>query len=264
MGLCQLDLVITLDDRALTMIHLDVRSFNMSLSPMQEILILLEDEKRVPFFRLNRWGRPARGVLAKLKNLGFAEKEKNDTDIYYKITDKGEKYFDDVLSILKQKDRWDKKWRLVMFNIPEKNRAVRDRLRRALDNLGMGLLQSSVWISSIDIKDKIDKISERLKLKNNLKYFEVLSNPNLDRQIIEKSWDLPKLSLEYDRFIKAANITLKRMGTGNGDRYNSKKLIFEYALLLKKDPKLPLEFTEQNELRGRAHEIYLKLRRYTA
>lgn len=233
----------------------------MALSPMQEILILLEDEKVVPFFRLNRWGRPARGALSKLKNLGFTVKEVNGKDVSYRITLKGEKYFDDTLLTLKQNDKWDKKWRLVMFNIPENKRPLRDKLRRALESLGLGLLQSSVWISSYDIKEKVEAIAKRLKLEDNIKYFEVLSNPGLDKQIIDKSWDLPKLNLEYERFIQNANIALKRMGKGNGDRYNSKKLVFEYALILKKDPKLPLEFIGQNDLRGRANEIYLKLRK---
>lgn len=234
----------------------------MSLTPMQEILILLEDEKQVPFYRLNRWGRPARGALAKLKNLDFAKKIKIESENYYQITPKGEKFFDEVLMELKNDKKWDNKWRLVMFNIPEKDRAVRDKLRRALDNLGMGILQASVWISSKDIKDKVFKISERLKLGNSLKYFEVVSTPSLNQQIVEKAWNLPEINLALEKFVKTAQHTLKGMGKGNGDRFNAKKLIFEYALILKKSPKLPEEFVQKNELRAQARDIYLKLRQF--
>ena len=38
----------------------------MALTPLQEIFVLLEDEKEVPLFRLNRWGKQARGVIGKL------------------------------------------------------------------------------------------------------------------------------------------------------------------------------------------------------
>ena len=229
---------------------------------MQEVLILLEDEKEVPLYRLNRWGRPVRGVLAKFKNLGWAEKRKRDDDIYYRITERGEKYFDEILSVLRDQSSWDKKWRLAIFDIPESNRSARDKLRRALSNLGMGILQASVWISSNDIKEKLEKINERLHLKNNLKYLEVTSSQLLNKQIIEKAWNLPEVNLILERFIKNAERSLKNMGKGNGDRYNAKKLIFEYALILKKDPKLPEEFIEQNNLRAKAREMYLKLRHY--
>ena len=234
----------------------------MSLLPMQEILILLEDEKVVPLFRINRWGRPARGALAKLKSLGYAQKNQEDDEISYKITDKGEKYFDDILIELKNHKKWDNKWHLVMFDIPEKDRSTRDKLRRGLNSFGMGILQASVWISASDIKDKVFNLTERLKLGSAVRYFEVSSTPSLNQQIIQKAWNLPEINLALEKFIKNAQHIIKSMGKGNGDRYNAKKLIFEYALILKKDPKLPEEFIQKNELRHQAHEIYLKLRQF--
>lgn len=232
------------------------------LTTMQEILILLEDEKRVPLYRLNRWGRPARGALAKLKNLNFAIKSISKDEDYYEINSKGEKFFDETLDVLKEKIAWDKKWRLVMFDIPESKRSTCDKLRRSLNNLGMGILQNSVWISPKDIKLKINKISERLNLDSSIRYFEVVSSPSLNNQIISKAWDLPKINLQLEKFIKTAEHDLKNMGKGNGDRFKAKKLIFEYALIMKNDPKLPLEFIDKNETRKMAREIYTKLRKF--
>lgn len=234
----------------------------MSLSIMQEIFILLEDEKEVPFFRLTRWGRPARGALSKLKNLGWITRAKKDKEIYYQITDQGESYVDEVLGSLKNMKAWDKKWRLVMFNIPETKRALRDKLRRALAALDMGILQSSVWVSPYDIKDVIDEIDKKFKLQQQIKYFEVTSTANINEQIIEKSWDMPAINEALEKFIKEAEWTMKAMGKGNGDRFNAKKLIFEYALILKNGPILPMEFIPHNETRQEAHEIYLELRRF--
>lgn len=234
----------------------------MSLSPMQEILILLEDEKSVPIFRINRWGKPARGALAKLVSLGWAVKEKKENEIYYKITDKGEKYFDETLNVLKEKDRWDHKWRLVIFDIPETNRSVRDKLRRSLSSLGLGILQGSVWISTIDIQKQVDAISKKYNLQNNIKYFEVVSNAGLNKQIIEKAWNLPEINNNLEKFIKEGERALKNMGKGSGDRFKAKSLIFDYALIMKKDPKLPAEFILQNDLRKSARDTYLRLRHF--
>ena len=234
----------------------------MSLSTMQEILILLEDEKEVPLFRLNRWGRGARGTLSKLKNLGWAQKFIKESESYYKITDKGENYFDETLKVLKLPNKWDGNWRLVLFDIPENKRASRDKLRRALSNLGMGILQASVWISPLDIGNELNEISKRLKLENNIKYFQVSANENLNEQIIQKAWNNKETVFKLERFIKNAEWAIKKMGKGNGDRYNAKKLIFEYALILKNDPQLPLIFIEKNEIRKNARLIYHKLRNF--
>jgi phenylacetic acid degradation operon negative regulatory protein len=231
---------------------------------MQEIFILLEDEKEVPFFRLERWGRPARGALAKLKSLNWIEKVVKIKETFYQITPKGEAYIDDILGILKSRGAWDKKWRLVMFEIPESNRALRDKLRRQLNGLGLGTLQASVWISPQDIKEKIDQINEKLDVSTKLKYFEVSSTPFLNEQIIKKSWDIPSVNEELSKFIKDGQWALKAMGKGNGDHFNAKKLIFDYALILKKGPALPDEFIEQNEIRKVAYETYLKLRKFTS
>ena len=235
----------------------------MQLSTMQEVLILLEDEKEIPLYRLNRWGRSVRGVLAKLKTLDWAKKISREGEIFYRISEKGEKYFDETLSVLRDRGTWDKKWRLVIFDIPESNRATRDKLRRALGNIGMGILQASVWISAQDQKEKILKINQRLNLQNNLKYFEVTSSPTLNKQIIDKAWNLPEVNLNLERFIKESERALKNMGTRNGDRFKAKKLIFQYALILKKDPALPDQFIQGDNLRAKAREIYLKLRVYT-
>lgn len=42
--------------------------------------------------------------------------------------------------------KWDRKWRLVFFDIPTKKTAARDALRRELEAMGCYQFQKSVWI----------------------------------------------------------------------------------------------------------------------
>lgn len=228
---------------------------------MQEIFILLEDEKEVPLYRLNRWGRQTRGVLAKLKKLGLSEKIQKGNEIYYRITSKGEKEFDKILKPLKIVGTWDGRWRLVIFNIPESKRDVRDRLRRALTKLGLGILQPSVWISPNDIKNEIEEIGTRLGISQSLRFFEVTRNKSLDKTIIEKSWNLPELLDMYKKFNLEVERILKNVNKSSNPNFALKKLIFEYAFILQKDPILPQEFREKDDLRKKAHEHYLVLRK---
>ncbi len=216
---------------------------------------------------MNRWGRQTRGVLAKLKKLGWAEKIQKDNEIYYRITPKGEKEFDKILKPLKIVGTWDGLWRLVIFNIPENKRDVRDRLRRALSKLGLGILQSSVWISPNDIKKDIAEIGTRLGLSHSLRFFEVTRNKSLDKTIIEKSWNLPELLDLYKKFNLEVTRVLKtvtKSSQSSSPNFALKKLIFEYALILQKDPILPQEFREKDNLRKKAHEYYLELKKQLA
>lgn len=234
----------------------------MALTPLQEIFILLEDEKKVPLWRLARWGKKARGVLAKLKKSSWIEKKIIDGEACYIITQKGEREFDRVLNNLRQTGKWDGRWRLVIFNVPEKRRDLRDRIRRALSRLGMGILQPSVWISPKDIKNEIENIRERLNLKNTLKFFEVSRNSALDKTIIAKSWKLSDIEDEYKKFNFEAERIIKVIDKDPNPRFSAKKHIFSYALILQKDPILPWEFRQSDKLRQQAHELYLKLRSY--
>lgn len=228
---------------------------------MQEIFILLEDEKEVPLYRLNRWGTKTRGVLAKLKKLGWAEKVVKEDDIFYQITNKGEKEFDKILKPLKAAGTWDGRWRLVIFDIPETKRDVRDRLRRALDKLGLGILQASVWISPNDIKSEIEEIGKKLDIKESLRFFEVTRNKSLDKTIIEKSWNLPEITDLYRKFNLEVGQVMRSFDKTSKPSFSAKKLIYEYALILQKDPILPWEFREKDELRKISHENYLKLKK---
>lgn len=44
---------------------------------------------------------------------------------------------------------WDQKWRLFLFDIPEREKSKRRQLTRALAKAGCGCLQGSVWISPV-------------------------------------------------------------------------------------------------------------------
>jgi len=58
--------------------------------------------------------------------------------------------------------RWDKKWRLVIFDIPEKKRNVRDAFRRKLKELGFFEFQKSVFAYPYPCDDEINFVSNFL------------------------------------------------------------------------------------------------------
>lgn len=61
--------------------------------------------------------------------------------------------------------KWDGKWRLVVFDIPEKIRGARGALRHKIKELGFYELQKSVWVLPYECKKEIDFIVEFFNLR---------------------------------------------------------------------------------------------------
>lgn len=74
-----------------------------------------------------------------------------------------------TFSILTPK-RWDKKWRLVLFDIPEERRNGRDMLRAWLKKLKFHQLQASVFIHPYDCKDEYDFLVEMYDMRKHVRY----------------------------------------------------------------------------------------------
>jgi phenylacetic acid degradation operon negative regulatory protein len=62
--------------------------------------------------------------------------------------------------MIKKPRRWDGYWRLILFDIPEKQKLGREALRSKLKQLGFYQLQKSCFVHPFECKSEIDFISE--------------------------------------------------------------------------------------------------------
>src|SRR3989344_1255257 len=60
---------------------------------------------------------------------------------------------------IKQPPRWDGKWRFVVFDIPEKHRAVRKLFRWRLRHMDFFRVQQSVWVYPYPCKEEIEMLA---------------------------------------------------------------------------------------------------------
>lgn len=67
---------------------------------------------------------------------------------------------------------WDKVWRIVIFDIPERLKKVRDTLRHQLKRLGFIELQRSVFVLPYECKDQIEYITEFHSARRYIRYIE--------------------------------------------------------------------------------------------
>jgi DNA-binding transcriptional regulator PaaX len=65
---------------------------------------------------------------------------------------------------------WDKKWRIIVFDIPEKLRRGRDVLREKLKSLGFYELQKSVLVFPYECRDEIEFLVEFFNLRKYVRY----------------------------------------------------------------------------------------------
>lgn len=73
----------------------------------------------------------------------------------------------------KIKRKWDGKWRVLIFDIPEKRKDMRKQIRMKLISLGFLKLQNSVWIFPYDCEDFITLLKTELKTGKLLLYMIV-------------------------------------------------------------------------------------------
>ena len=89
------------------------------------------------------------------------------------LTPKGERYaalLGEGKLAPKKPKRWDGKWRMLVFDIPERRRAVRTKIRAALISLGFVRLQDSVWVYPYDCEDLITLLKTDFKVGKDVLY----------------------------------------------------------------------------------------------
>ena len=92
---------------------------------------------------------------------------------YIKITSGGKeliKNFDYDNIELSNHKKWDKKWRMIIFDVPEKKNKERRALSIKLKDLGFYPLQESVFIYPHNCRDEIDFICNFLSIDNYVNY----------------------------------------------------------------------------------------------
>ena len=110
------------------------------------------------------------------KDLLEFDGEDEDGTLIYKVSDKGKKrirrFVYEELVINKPK-KWDGKWRLVIFDIPEKYRKVRSSFSLKLKKMGFYQCQKSVWIHPFQCNEEVNFLTDYLNIQPFVKVFKV-------------------------------------------------------------------------------------------
>ncbi|MFH0846081.1 MAG: hypothetical protein V1851_01630 [Patescibacteria group bacterium] len=115
-------------------------------------------------------------AIGKLSKSGYIKFEIKNGKKFVRLTEKGErelvKYKLGDLRIKRPK-RWDRKWRVVIFDIKEKRKDTRNLLRLTLNNFGFIKLQNSVWVFPYDCEELIVMLKSDLFVGKDVLYMTV-------------------------------------------------------------------------------------------
>ena len=111
------------------------------------------------------------------------QKENNDGSLTIVLTENGKRkaltYQIDEMKI-KKAQKWDKRWRIVLFDIPEKKKKIREAIRHHLKNLDFFEYQKSVFVQPYDCKNEIEYIIEFYNIR---KYVRFIIADSLDNEL---------------------------------------------------------------------------------
>ena len=194
------------------------------------------DEKIEKVFELS-FNQKTRAVINSLvKNGLVVEQDKSQS---YSLTEKGFLNFCLEFPFFRfLKYPWDRRWRVISYEIPEVKREIRDRLRRQMQGWGLGPWHRSFWVTPHPV---IESLRLLIGGREEEKYFQAFEADHVfgSREIlVEKVWEKTRLDRDYRQLFRKWHEIL----SGQDEKIlKFKKIINPYVDLLKSDPGLPKE-----------------------
>ncbi len=120
--------------------------------------------------------RELRRILYYMKSRDLVQYSSRDYEHGILLTDKGKKRLQqasyEAISI-PTPSKWDNRWRLVFYDIPENQKSRRNALNLKLKQLGFKQLQISIWVHPYQSRAEIEVVCEALKVREYVTYVEI-------------------------------------------------------------------------------------------
>ena len=138
------------------------------------------------------------------KNGLIAYRRRGDNEPVLTLTEEGDRRLSDAY---RPKHFWQKKWKgiwyVLMYDVPERQRSVRDALRGFLVRLRMGCLQKSVWVSPYDIRPEYDDLVKTAGIDWVAFLFEAQTVLGQGAEsVVEAAWNFERLGIIQDRYLR--------------------------------------------------------------
>ena len=152
---------------------------------------------------------------------------------------------------------WDKKWRIVICNIPDDDKKFRIKFQSELKKIGFEKLSRNVFISPHAFLNSAKQIAYKYAVDMNCIFIEADKIENQSRAI-EKIWKMDDINDAYKDFIKQARVQLKKKKNTEWPFY-AKNLEFKFAEIYNRDPHLPNELLTKDWQANKAYGVFKEI-----
>lgn len=214
------------------------------------------DERFLKIFDLSLNQKTKSTVHVLIKN-GFLETDASNNKAYH-LTDVG---FMEVgrefpyFRFLKQD--WDGVWRVLSYEIPEKKRELRDKLRREVASWGLGPWHRSFWLTPHPIISDLKSLVDGKEEQQYIQAFEA-SHVFGDKEVlIEKVWGKAKLQVLYKGLFKQWHDILSK-DMAKLDKFSM--IVNSYINVIRLDPGLPKELLGKTWIGYEALDLFSEIK----
>lgn len=110
-------------------------------------------------------------TISKAKKDGYLQEVEKKGKKGFLLTKKGRMKILKYIIKDQEEKKWDGRWRIVIFDIPENIKRRRDRFRDMLKIFKFIQLQKSVWISPHDHSEDLEMVIDELGIEEYVQYF---------------------------------------------------------------------------------------------
>lgn len=155
------------------------------------------------------------------------------------------------------KQEWDGVWRVLSYEIPEKKRELRDRLRREVASWGLGPWHRSFWLTPHPIIVDLKNLVAGKEEQQYIQAFEA-SHVFGDREVlIEKVWGKIRLQELYKGLFKQWHDILSK-DMAKLDKLSM--IVNSYINVIRLDPGLPKELLGKTWIGYEALDLFSEIK----
>ena len=115
-------------------------------------------------------------LLKELKRQGLVHISRRGDELHYSLTPAGAYRLQEIAIDeieIPRPSRWDKRWRLIAFDIPVKQSRQRSLFVGRLQNLGFTMLQRSLWVYPFPCFDQVERLAGHYNVLRHCNLIEV-------------------------------------------------------------------------------------------
>ena len=190
--------------------------------------------------------------MSRLKKEGWFTTRRDGRETVYALSD----HMLDVLIqgrvriFRRREEPWAGRWTMVIYQVPESERAVRDQLRKQLAWTGFGQLSPSTWLAPHDLWRE----AKELAFEYEIARMDILwcgsDDAEAARELAARCWDLDSLGRDYRNFLNTyAHLDNERGNSSKDGRQalvERTRITDDFRRFPFRDPELPHELQPED------------------